>query len=126
MYTKYLFLIADIDKISSCSGSPVNLNNQITNLKIGGSTIRPIPADQLKCNILKEKISSNDKKLSLKTDISKATFVSVVSRVTLYTFTVGAFKHKWVAFEGRGVTILSDSHCFLIFKTALPKKVYYI
>ncbi|EEB14590.1 Radixin, putative [Pediculus humanus corporis] len=68
----------DFEKISICSSeSSVNLNNQITNLKIGGSTIRPIPADQLKCNLLKEKISSNDKKLPLKPDISKATFISV-------------------------------------------------
>ncbi|KAK6619861.1 hypothetical protein RUM44_006261 [Polyplax serrata] len=70
----------DVDKVSNCSESLVSLNNQITSLKIGGSFARPIPADQLKCNILKEKMSgsgSNDKKLTLKPDISKATFISV-------------------------------------------------
>lgn len=75
-FFKNFFL--DIDKISNRSESPMNLNNQISNARFTNSTARPIPADQLKCNLLKEKISS-DKKNPMKLDLSKATFVSVVS-----------------------------------------------
>ncbi|KAL0267686.1 UNVERIFIED_CONTAM: hypothetical protein PYX00_009879 [Menopon gallinae] len=66
-----------LKKISNRSESPLSLNNQISTSRFGSTTARPIPADQLKCNLLKEKINSNEKKNPVKMDLSKATFVSV-------------------------------------------------